>query len=75
MKIFSLDLLERTIWTFLQAAAAVWIVAGEFTGEALKVAAVAGVVAVVKAVILGRNVGDPDSAATLPSPPDYAGDR
>lgn len=63
-----LDLLERSVWTFVQAALAVWLVLDVdlWSVEALKVAATAGAIAVAKAVVAFQ-VGSSDSAATLPT--------
>lgn len=72
-RIFYIDLLERMAWTFVQAFAAEWILTGDFGGDALKLGAIAGGLAVAKALI-ATQVGDPASAATLPSPPDKAPD-
>ena len=57
-----LDLLERVVWTFVQAAAASIIVSQGFGAEVWKVAAVAGGLAVVKCVVAFQ-VGDKQSAA------------
>ena len=57
-----LDLLERVVWTFVQAAAASIIVSQGFGVEVWKVAAVAGGLAVVKCVVAFQ-VGDKQSAA------------
>jgi hypothetical protein len=73
MSIFTLDTLERALWTLIQSAAGAFIdlaATGEVTWRAFLFAAL---LAVAKAVVLGRHIGDPDSAATLPSPPDHAG--
>ena len=66
-----LDLLERTIVTFVQAALAVWIAtpADLFSETSLKVAAVAGVIAAAKC-LLAFNVGSSNTAALLPAGPD-----
>ena len=72
MSILTLDTLERVIWTALQAAAGAFIdlaATGTITWRAVGYAAL---IALCKAV-LARHIGDPDSAATLPSPPDHAG--
>lgn len=60
MSPFLKDLLERSVWTFVQAAAAALIVSG-LTRDAWLVAAVAGGLAVVKAVGLaaGTRLGPP----------------
>lgn len=63
-KAFYLDLAERTLWTFVQAAAAVLIVDQDFTPAALKIALTAGAIAVLKALIASR-IGKPD-ASTIP---------
>ena len=70
-RIFYIDLAERLVWTFIQAFAAEWILTGDFGGDALKLGAIAGALAVAKALI-ATQIGDPASAATLPSPPDKA---
>lgn len=57
-----LDLLERTIWTFVQAAGAAIIVSQGFGADVWKVAAVAGGLAVVKCLVAFQ-VGDKESAA------------
>jgi hypothetical protein len=64
-----LDLLERVIWTAIQAAAAVWLLDTQFTVDGLKVAGVAAVIAAVKS-LLAFKVGAPTTAATLPARPD-----
>jgi hypothetical protein len=74
MRIFTLDTLERVTWTAIQFAAAAWIdvaATGEVTWRAV---AYAAGLALCKAIV-ARHIGDPDSAATLPSPPDHAGPR
>jgi len=64
-----LDLIERSAWTFMQAFVAVLVASGIFdTGgdfEAWKAAAIAAVLAAVKAVV-AQQFGD-GSAATLPA--------
>lgn len=57
-----LQLLERSVWTFIQAAGAVILVQQSFGAEVWKIAAVAGGLAVVKCVVAFQ-VGDKDSAA------------
>jgi len=57
---------ERVIWTFIQSAAAVMIVQNDFTPEILKIAATAGGIAVLKAIV-AMQIGNKDSAATLPA--------
>lgn len=59
-----LDIAERTVWSGLQAAAAVLIIEG-FTIEALSIAGTAAGIAVCKCVLATR-IGDDDSAAALP---------
>jgi hypothetical protein len=66
-KRFYLDLLERSGWTFVQAAAAVAITAGGFGAEVWKAAAVAGGLAICKALVASQ-IGKPNTAA-LPDPP------
>lgn len=68
-RIFYFDLLERVLWTAVQGFCAVWIVTGDLDAVTLKAAAVGGGIAAAKALIATR-IGDPASAATLPSPPD-----
>lgn len=73
MHIFTLDAIERIIWTAIQAAAGAFIdiaASGELTWRAVGYATL---IALAK-VIVAKGVGDPDSAATLPSPPDHAHD-
>lgn len=71
MTIFRLDLLERVAWTAIQAVAGALLdimMSGVIT---LRAAGYAAAIAVLKALVATR-VGDPNSAATLPSPPDHA---
>ena len=65
-KAYILDILERSAWTFIQAAAGVAIVAGGFGAEVWKAAAVAGGLAICKAIVAGQ-VGK--KTAALPDPP------
>lgn len=65
-KRFYLDVLERAAWTFIQAAAGVAITAGGFGVEVWKAAAVAGGLAICKALVAGR-IGKRTGA--LPDPP------
>lgn len=58
------DLAERSIATFVQAAAGVIIASGGFGVIVWKAAAVAGGLAVVKA-IAARSVKDPESASLV----------
>lgn len=70
-KVFYLDLFERLVWTVIQAAAGAAIdllATGEITFRAV---AIAGVIALLKGLVATR-IGDKNSAATLPSPPDFA---
>ena len=52
---FLKDLVERSVWTFVQAAAAALIISG-FTRDGWLVAAVAGGLAVLKAVGIAAGV-------------------
>lgn len=71
-KRFWIDMLERSVWTFIQAFFAVWIAFFDadtdqfFNGETLKAAVVAGVIAVAKALAASR-IGNGNSASTAPS--------
>ena len=62
MKNRYLDLLERATWTFIQAASAVILVEQNFGAAVWKVAAVAGGLAVVKALVAFQS-GDRNSAS------------
>lgn len=64
-----LDLAERVGWTFVQTAAGVIVASQGFGMDVWKAAAVAGGLAVAKAVVAIRASvgGKPDAA--LPSPP------
>lgn len=66
-----LDLLERTLWTAVQAALAVWLVtpADLFSSTSAKVAGAAAAIAAAKC-LLAFGVGSPNTAATLPAGPD-----
>jgi hypothetical protein len=68
-KLYYLDLLERVLWTFLQGFAAAWVILGDLSVDSLAVGVVAGLVALAKG-IAAKTIGSPESAATLPSPPD-----
>ena len=57
-----LDLLERVVWTFVQAAGAVILVQQNFGPDVWKIAAVAGGIAVAKCLVAFQ-VGDKNSAA------------
>lgn len=59
------DVAERAVWTLVQAFAAAVVAAGALDLEALKVAGVAAVLAVLKG-LAGTRIGDRHSAATLP---------
>lgn len=77
-KQFYFDLAERSLWTFVQAAAAVWLVTQSLDREALYVALVAGLVAVAKGLIAAQ-FGN-GSASTLPQslepkPPQFGARR
>lgn len=68
---FYLDLIERTVWTFVQAFLAAWIVTGGADGPTLKVALVAGGIAAAKSLIGTRIPGSaPDSGSWLPASQD-----
>lgn len=65
-KKFLLDLLERSVWTFAQAAGASLLITGlDDWRTALGIAASAGALAVIKGVVASR-VGDNSSAAAIP---------
>ena len=63
---FYWDLVERTIWTAVQSFVAILIVEQDWTPDALKIAAVAAVIAVLKGIAATQIGGDSSSAATLP---------
>jgi hypothetical protein len=71
-KRFWIDMLERAIWTFIQAFLAVWVMFFDanadqfFNAETAKAALVAGAVAVAKALMASR-IGNGNSASTAPS--------
>lgn len=65
MKRVYLDILERVVWTALQAGVGAWVALGDFSDTTLKVAGVAAVTAAAKCILATR-VGDSDSAAALP---------
>lgn len=71
-KRFFIDVLERSIWTFIQTFLGVWVAFfdantdGFFNGETLKAAVVAAVVAVAKGLIASR-IGNPNSASLASS--------
>lgn len=69
-KVFYLDLLERVLWTFVQGFVAFWIITGEVDADTLTGGLIAGGLSAAKA-FLATQIGDRNSAATLPSPPDY----
>lgn len=66
---FTRDLLERAVRTFIQTAVAVFVAgwAGDFSTPALRTAALSGLAAGVSAVmsLLAKPVGDPESASVL----------
>lgn len=62
---FYADLAERTIWTFVQAFAAEWLVSSTFDRRSLMVGLAAGAIAVVKG-LAATQVGSPFSASTAP---------
>jgi hypothetical protein len=71
-----LDLLERAVWTFLQAGLGVFVLADSFdanldNAEKAAMAGLAAVLALVKGVVASR-VGDTGTAATLPATVDPA---
>lgn len=70
------DLVERSVWTFVQAFAAYWIAvaadvvdAGYSWQDGLRLAAIAGGIAVAKAVVAFQ-FGNSDSAAMPETKPD-----
>jgi hypothetical protein len=71
-----LDLVERAVWTFLQAGLGVFVLADSFdanldNAEKAAMAGLAAVIALVKGVVASR-VGDTGTAATLPATADPA---
>lgn len=69
---FWADLAERSFWTFGEAFAG--LVIADYVansnlawGHELGAAVIAGGIAVGKAVFLGHNIGNPQSASTLPA--------
>jgi hypothetical protein len=58
---FTRDLLERVLRTFVAAVASAWLVTGEFSEAALLAAVSAGVTAVIG--LIAKNFGDPDTAS------------
>lgn len=72
-KRFYADLLERSGWTFVEAFAGIWLAQGfDFNLDILESAAYAGLIAVVKAQVLGRRAGNEGTASTLPADLDPA---
>jgi hypothetical protein len=71
VKTRALDLLERTVWTAVQAFLAVWIVTGDslWSVDAAKVAGTAAAIAAAKC-LLAFQIGSSNTAATLPAGPD-----
>lgn len=59
-----LDILERSVWTFLQTFLGIFVISDLATAETAAVAGVAAVLAVVKGFVATK-VGEPDAA--LPS--------
>lgn len=67
-KEFYFDLLERSGWTFVQGFAAEWIISGTFDARGLKFGAVAGAIAVGKALVAAKLPWTAkDTASTLPA--------
>lgn len=64
-----LDLIERTLATFVQGFLATWVVTGDLDATTLKVAGMAGLIAAAKC-LLAFQVGSPKTAALLPAGPD-----
>lgn len=58
---FTRDLVERVVRTFVAAAASSWLVTGEFSEAAGLAAVTAGVTAVIG--LIAKNFGDPDTAS------------
>lgn len=72
-KRFYADLIERAGWTFAQAFVGIWAVAGfDFDIDVVKAAALAALIAVVKAQIIGATTGNRGTASSLPSSLDPA---
>lgn len=69
-RVFYLDLLERVAWTFAQGFLAFWIITGDIDTMTITGGLVAGGLSAAKS-LLAVKIGDPNSAATLPRPPDY----
>lgn len=71
-KRFFIDMIERIVWTFIEAFLALWIVVSGAEGDELftwqhtRISLVAGVIAAGKAILASR-VGRVDSASTAPS--------
>jgi hypothetical protein len=65
---FYLDLLERTVWTFVQGFCAEWILSGDFDARSLKYGAIAGALSVAKSLVSNRLPWTAnDSASSLPA--------
>jgi hypothetical protein len=60
------DILERAIWTAVQAFIAVYTVGGVDEVKSAATAAIAAAISVVKGLIATK-IGDPESAATIKS--------
>lgn len=70
---YTMDVLERVVWTFIQAFAATYAASGLDVGgvndmdvkQKLAIAALAGAAALIKCLV-AKSVGSPNTAATLP---------
>lgn len=72
---FYKDLLERVLWTFVQAAGAEWLITQSLNDTTFKIAGIAGLVSVVKCLI-GTQIGASNSGSWLPAREDPpAGDH
>lgn len=58
---FSKDLFERVVRTFVASVCSVWLVTGEFTNAAGLAALTAGVTAVI--AVIAKHFGDPSNAS------------
>lgn len=72
-KAFWMDTAERAFWTFGQTFVAVLTIdsaanVGVSWGQKLAGAAIAAAISVGKSVFIGRNIGNSNSASTLPTP-------
>lgn len=59
------DLLERILWTFVQAFAAEWLISSTFDQRSFKIAGAAAAISAVKCIV-AFNVGNPNSASLAP---------